>query len=866
MKHLYSGLFLIGTCISLLSSCSGEENPWTATGDEGRIRLTVASDGEVFRSTRADDTKATIIPTSDELNITLSRTDGSSSQKWANMEAFNKETTFPIGEYKIEASYGNKDTEGFTAPYYYATQTINVTSGDEKNVSLTATLANCMVSIRYTEQFTSIYPQHSAAVKSTGHDYVVFAGNENRPAYMSPSQMSLALTLTNSAGKQVTIQPAGFTAQARRHYIVTIGVNGSEDQGNLSLNVQFEEEVVSETVNVSLGDELFDAPAPTVTARDFNPEETVNCFENLSTSNDPRFEIYAFGGLKEVNLSLARSSNFNCPFGNEVQLVNASSLDQSNIEAAGVEVYGLYRNADKMGIVKMKNLFEKLPVGTHNFTLQVTDAMTRVSDPMPMTVVISPVSVKLVPAGSVGYMTRDVEVFVSTNCPDIRNKSTFTLTQNDLNATIESVETLTSAPSADIPSNLTYHYKYKLRASRDLMRDNTPVKIYYGSKADARAIATFSLDFPKFTIETDAFAEKVIFKVVPEDPSQLELITENLVIIRDGKQVDTSRVTPLDEEGEIEVSGLTGATTYSNVEFALSYASNPRTAIPSFTTETEIPVPNGDFSQNVETLNFSNVQIGGQYRVSPADYTLKTSIVRSEAKDWASLNSLTCYSGSANKNTWFMVPSTFEENGVMVIRSVGYHHDGTTPARSGGAFNMTYYCENSPTDAQLDKSPGELFLGSYSYDGSHHRTDGIAFTSRPSAVTFDYKYTPVNNEMAEMVIIVYDSTGAKISEGSLELPKNTAMQNKRVNLVDYKFGRKAARLVLCFRSTSSKSQPKVVIPTGSALNEGLGLGNHTKGANDYKAFAMGSQLEIDNVVLRYQDPAVKSNKNARRNR
>ncbi len=112
MKHLYSGLFLIGTCISLLSSCSGEENPWTATGDEGRIRLTVASDGEVFRSTRADDTKATIIPTSDELNITLSRTDGSSSQKWANMEAFNKETTFPIGEYKIEASYGNKDTEG----------------------------------------------------------------------------------------------------------------------------------------------------------------------------------------------------------------------------------------------------------------------------------------------------------------------------------------------------------------------------------------------------------------------------------------------------------------------------------------------------------------------------------------------------------------------------------------------------------------------------------------------------------------------------------------------------------------------------------------------------------------------------------
>ena len=69
-----------------------------------------------------------------------------------------------------------------------------------------------------------------------------------------------------------------------------------------------------------------------------------------------------------------------------------------------------------------------------------------------------------------------------------------------------------------------------------------------------------------------------------------------------------------------------------------------------------------------------------------------------------------------------------------MIRSVGYHHDGTNPAGSGGNFNTKYYCENAP--AELERSAGELFLGEYSFTGG--RTDGITFTSRPSSLTFDY--------------------------------------------------------------------------------------------------------------------------------
>ncbi|MDE6340336.1 MAG: DUF4493 domain-containing protein [Muribaculaceae bacterium] len=854
MKQIYAGIFLAGASISLLASCSGDDNPWNKVdGEGGAIHLTVASDGNVFRSTRADDTKATIVPDAHELAITLSRTDGSSNQNWVNLDAFNNEPSFPIGEYKIAASFGDIEAEGFTNPYYYASETVNVTAGDEKNVNLTATLANCMVSVRYTDEFNAIYPQHSAAVKSTGHDYVAFAGDEIRPAYMMPSAMSLALTMTNSAGKQVTIQPAGFTAQARRHYIITIGVNGTQEQGNRTLDIQFEEEVVSETVNVSLDDELFSAPAPTVLSKDFTPGESENTFESLGTNNDPRFEVYAFGGLKEVTLTLAGSSTYNSPFGKEAQLVNASQLVQSNIEASGMEVYGLFRNPDKMGIVKLKGMIERLPVGTHTVTLQAQDVMTRLSDPVSYTVVVSPVAVEVRPAAHVPFTSRSVEVYVSTNCPDIRNKSTFTVTQDELDATITKVETLSAPPVSDIPASLTYHYKYTLQAPRDLMHDQTPVRLFYGTKADARATVNVTLDFPKFSIETDPFAQKVIFRIVPENDEDLEVIEDNLVIIRDGKQVDPSRVSALsDRTGEIEVKGLAANSLYSNVEFALAYASNPRTPIASFTTENAAPVPNGQFDDTVQTMDYSDIQIGGQYRVSPVDYTLMTSIVRSEAEGWASLNSLTCYSGSTNKNTWFMVPSTFHDAGVMRIRSVGYNHNGTTPARSGGAFNTTYYCENSPTQAQLEKSRGELFLGSYSFDGSAHRTDGIAFTSRPTGLQFSYQYTSVNNELAEAVVIVYDASDKEIARGSLELNASVTAQTKRINLSNYGFGKKAAKLYICFRSTSSKTTtPAINIPTGIQLNEGQGLGSHTKSANDYKAFAMGSELLIDNVVLTY---------------
>ena len=857
--RLFTKVNLLMAIVALsLTSCN-EDSPWGGPSDQGSLKLDLSTDGRIATATRADDTKSPIVPVVSEFGITLSRTDGSYTKKWDKLESFNKEEFFPIGEYKIEANYGDREIEGFEHPWFYASDNVSVTAGDQKNISLTATLANAMVSIRYTDDFRQNFSAYSAAVRSAGHDFIVFAQGEDRPAYVAPSQIDLNLTLTNASGKKVTLQPAGFKADPRRHYIVTIGVNGSSATGNLTLDVQFDEEVVAETVNVSLGDELFNAPAPSVVAKDFTAGETLNAFESFQSSGNPRYEVYAFGGLGTVTLSLNASSSYKPPFGNEVQLVNASDIDQANVVASGLDVKGLFRNPDKMGIVGLKGFLEKLPIGTHKITLRATDAQTRVSDPVELNVIVSAVDIKIEPVANMKYLGTECEVYLSTNSPDVRDRVSFKVTNNRVDAKIRDIADVSASGDVNRP----YKYKYTLETP-ELKMQTSPLWAYYGDGVDPRATARLEVDFPKFSVEVDPFAKKVKLRVVPENPDDLEKITKDLIIISNGTQVNANRIQKNLQTGIINVFNVNPGTTYGNVKYALANVSNPQTAVPVFTTEVIKDVPNGSFAETVQTCIFSDIQVGGQYRVSPVDYTIKSSINRSEPVGWTSVNAKTCYAKSSNKNTWFMVPSTFADNGSVVIRSVGYNHNGTTPERSGGVASRTYYCTNAPAESGLVKCRGELFLGSYSYDGTEHRSDGIEFGSRPLTLSFQYKYTPVNNEAAEAYVYVYNASGTKISQGVMRLPADTVFTSQTIELELYDFGEKAAKIAIGFKSTATSLTPTINIPSGSALNEGLKtLLYNTKSANDYKAFAKGSELVIDDVVLGYDPPALVSGQSSK---
>ena len=668
--------------------------------------------------------------------------------------------------------------------------------------------------------------------------------------------------MTNESNQRVDIQPASFRAAARHHYVVTIGVKEGQASGGLALDVVFDDDVVAETVNVSLGDELFTAPAPALTAKGFDPSVAIDAFEYAEQPAQAEFHVFAFGGLKSASLTVI-SDGYTPTFGRSVELVGADDLTQKQLAAAGVECSGFFRNPDKMGVVNVTKFIENLPAGNYTVALTAVDAMTRTSEPVELKAVIKPVELEVSSVGNVGFMANEMKVQVSTNCPDIKNNVKFQVpnSRNQMvDAVVKSVEEVSAPGNARTRADLSYHFNYTL-ALEPQIRNLIDVTAKVGRKS---ASIKVPMAAPEYTITPDAFARKVMLKVEGADAAVTSAIIDNIVWYSgsvDASHAISSSNISVDSEGIVTIVGLNPDSAYTGFKAAIGTFVKD---VPAFTTEPEIDVPNGDFNALKSKVSYTGVLVGGEWKIPPITYRHKTVVSYIEPAEWATVNTLTCWSGATTKNTWFIVPSTFSSNGAAVLRSVGYNHAGKNPEPSGKAFNTKYYNENPPSDDQLEKAAGELFLGSYAFTGSESRVEGITFSSRPSTLSFDYSYSPQGNEQGEYVIKILSSDGSVLAQQIGLLSATSSMINKKVWLDGYTFGKKAAKIQLGFRSTRSGLTPKIYIPQGSELNEGKG-GNADVDENAYHALATGSVLTIDNVKLGYEASAV-ANPNASKRR
>ncbi|MDE5806583.1 MAG: DUF4493 domain-containing protein, partial [Muribaculaceae bacterium] len=715
-----------------------------------------------------------------------------------------------------------------------------------------------MFSGRYTYDFKGRFAAYSAALKSeSSADYVIFAQNEDRPAYMKPEKISLRLTLTNTQGQEVKVSPYSFVAQPRHHYIVTMGVKDDQGTGDIRLDVQITEEVQSEFIDISLGEELFSAPKPSVKAVDFPDSMRYEDFEGFSVQNDPRVDVLAYAGLMKVNLNVSSANTL--IFGNSVELVGADQLTQANVESTGLVVEGLFRNPDKAGVIKFKKFLSKLPVGTYKFSIEAQDARTVMCDkPVEFNVTIKPVTIGLAVAQHTDYMGEQMTVTVTANKQDVKDNIRFEVT--DANEQWTAAEIIADPAAIRTRADQQYAYDFKLSIPAAQHKE-VKVRAFYGSELEPKAeITDEGVIFPEYKVAVDAFAQKALIKVTPTDPTKLKVIMDNFKVLLNGAERTLSEYNAA--AGVYEMTGLDPDKDYDAIETFLSYASNPHVKSDPFKTEAANDVNNGEFENVTQTLNFTGVNVGGKFKTTAlAIHQNTTSIVRSTPDGWANVNDLTCWNGASNKNTWFIVPSTFSDNGAVVIRSVGYSHNGTDPAQTGTNADTHYYCQNSPADNQLSKAAGELFLGSYSFDGSEHRTDGISWATRPESLSFTYSYVPYNNEKGEAYVRIYDASGTLLSSGSAVLQSNQNASVK-IPLVKYPFGKKAAKIELGFRSTSKGVTPAVNIPQGDALNEsknGVSYNNYHTNTNSYNAVALGSELVVDNVKLGYEPASTQSN-------
>ncbi len=846
-------LFISLALCTWLTGCVADE-PWRGSDALGKLELSLNTDSGVSTKTRAADSEVSDVPGPEQFAVQLEGADGGFCKTWSNVAEFNKEPSIAMGNYKLSASWGDEKAEGFGKPWFYASQAVQVVGGEKCEVSLTATLANAMVSLRYTDKFRETFTSWDAALRSYGNEYVAYSSDETRPVFMQTGQIEMALTLTDHQGRTVTVNPASFVAEAQHHYIVTIGVDPSQTTGQLSLSVTFEENVVTESVEIPLTDELFELPEPRLAAKDFANGDLFSAIDELTLTNNPRCEVHALGGFSELVIR-HESDNFTPSFGAEAQLVGASSALQSKVRESGLDVKGIYPILGTMAMIGFKSYLEHLPSGNHKITLQVKDRLTRLSEPLVLNVSIAGVDVVISSPAKAKFLDQQLVVDLSTSLGDVRNAVYFKVVDaegNDIEAPVKSVVELSKSNiRKSTRGSDTRIFRYTLETQK-LTRFEHVVKVFYGKKSLVRSLCNVAVDLPKFSVAVDPFSYMAKLKVSVEDEAMKQAVVENILF--DGLNgVGNVSISRDVENGVIVIGGLTPSTLFK-LSAHLAHKENPAVAVAPFNTEGAEDLPNGDFAvADPARAMLYDIKVGGSWKVSPVTYTHKSKVNRDVPAGWATINDMTCYAGSSNYNSWFMVPSTYLDNGTVVVRSVGYSHNGVTPATTGGAFNIKYYCEKTPALSEFDIAAGELFLGSYSFNGGVNRVDGVAFSSRPSGFSFDYSYQPLNGEVAEVYVKIEDASGQILYQADgVELGATDGMVRKTITIPDYGFGTKASRLYVGFRSTKQGTTPSIYIPSGSELSEGVGvLWDTTRPDNQYKSVAIGSVLTVDNAHFVY---------------
>lgn len=843
MKLLKHGIMFSAFAFAL-ASCSDEGGLDLGKG-EGAIRLALRTSAEVVVSapTRAESATLTA-PEAGHFAVRLTKSDNSYSKTWDSIEEFNAEEAFRTGSYTLEAFVGDIDTEGFDAPYFYGAADVSVLEAKETQVAITAALANSMVSVDYTEGFKSYFKDYSARVHSAGHSYIDFAADETRPAFIAPGEVDLTVSFTNPQGQSTSLQPAGFTAKPRHHYRVKFDV--AEGTGNAVLKIIFDDTLVSEDVTIDLTDELFTTPAPEVKAEGFVSDSPVEALEGNAPASPFVFTAVARGGMAEASLTV--DSQTVPAFGREVNLVGASAALQQQIASSGISAVGFFKNPDKLARLDVTEFVKSLPAGTHRISLVVKDRYTRVSDPV--TLVVSTEAIHL-EAQAEDVVFGSNQAFIDIEYNGANPDKAFTFKALDKFGVYKDCPITEVKQKAGTRSFPVKNYVFTLTLP-DTERESIPLQIFFhGEKRTEIEIPVIT---PKYSVEADAFAKHVVLKVVPEDASQLGIIVNSLKVAvsatRSARNGGFTFVRDADN-GLVTVKGFNPATPYT-ITTKLSAATDaaPVTST-SVTTEAATDVPNGDFSQTHQTINMT-AQVGGTWTgtiFSNPKYHINAPIVRAEATGWASINANTCWSGSSNINTWYTVPSTWADNGNVTVRSVGYSHSGSDLGST--KETLVYYCKNTPTFDAGERISGELFLGTYSFDGNESRTDGITFGSRPASLSFDYTYAPYGDEKGLAYVAVFDESGRIIATGSMNLNPVGVMTTETISLSGYPFSSRAASLQVRFLSTAN-GVPGISIPSGSALKEHKhALGNQTLDANRYNAVATGSVLVLDNVKLNY---------------
>lgn len=868
MKSFSFGRGLSAAATLLILAGCASEAPWGTGSGEGSIRLDLATTNDVTAAVpavRAVSSEIATPPVSD-FKVKVSKTDGSFSQTFSTVKEFAEKGSYSVGTYEIEAWYGEPESQGFVRgedyeyAYYYGKITdVTVLEGQTTNVDLTASLANSVIVIEYTEAFKKYFTDWQTSVQTDGHEPVNL-GSEEGMSYVVPGNVNVIIDAELQNGKTLKLNPATFVTEARHMYKMRYNVYNGEVGGIAKdqLVIEFDESLNEEPVKIDLTEELENTLAPVVKPEGFENGQNFVTQSGTPFNGEVKFNVSAMGGIKEAKLTI-ESDTYNPGFlrNGFIDLCQATEKNQADIQAAGIKAVGFFRNPGEMAQLDLTELCRKLPDGNHKFIFQVKDKFDQINDPVSVTVACVPVEMSMTAAPAPfgeGY----VDVTVSYNGPDPTapgsNPFIFRTENNEGSYTDSNIISITKKESTRAFES--YDYVYRISVPY-IDADVFNVRCYFGSlKPEGPDMTTEAVfQYPDYNIEIDPMSAKIRINVICDEATKKRMLFRKLKVYLDGVRLSENEITRDNPTGFIVIYNVKPTTVYEvKTTLQSSVDATVFGSIDNITTENAPEVPNGNFKNTHQTIN-EKLLVGGEwYSTRFSTHHTYCLMNYSEPDGWASVNQKTFYSKSNSNSTWYRVASTFvKENDKCEIRTVAYSHTSATPDKTGSAANTTYYNTTTPPEENFDKCSGELFLGSYSFiDGIESRNEGVSFTARPTSMTFQYSYLSADDpDRASVEVQVLAEDGTVLSEREEKLSKQENLTDFTVIMPRYlKFGKKASMLKIKFLS-STQQILFVKYPEGKELDEGKGLNDNDIAENSAHALAVGSKLTVTNLRFNY---------------
>ncbi len=816
----------------LLSAASCSSDVSTQLKGVGTLTVSVNSDPRLFQP-GGDPASFTcpVAPESDRIVLSMSDPTGVYSHTWKSFGDFSQNQSYFAGSYNLSAICGNPEEEGFNTPAFAGATTIQVIEDERADASITLKPVSAFFHVSYSPEILEAYPGISVTLHSSTGGYIPVAPEESRLLCLNPSSTEIILNLPLPSGSTKSISAHRLTSEPTTIYEILLDADTRDSYPVITVSCEHLSR------SFTLTPAFLEGADPTVT---FSTAE-MSLPEGDSPLRPVTAEILAAGSpLTSVTLTTRSASLRAAGFPVSVDLLAPAAEFRSAWPELCLSSSG--------GTIDFSPLLSRLVYlsatdAVSEFYLLATDQTGLTSQPVSLRVTTTPVDIEIGEPSSAVICIDRATVDVRCASPGFER-----------NVQIETE----AAPGRWIKSPLTVtsNGSGSYTLSFSVPEGSAPVNARVLYCDEVRGSFTVPRVLPPFSIAVDPFSRNAVIEIHPDDPSLRAPITERLSIYVNGTLTPAYRRYP--EEGRIVIIDLEPATVYTFTSTLMTDVAHPEFTAPvKAETERSSRLPNADFEERGSGPSAKQLPSGGIYArtsVNIFNWQHHTDFSSEVPKGWANTNEKTFNLSASNLNTWYVQPSVVSvkndaTNGSysVMLSSVAYDPAGEEipPYSQTGQPYLNY----SPIIPHIRyRAAGKLFLGEYRYnrtDGTETYSEGIAWSSRPTALGGNYKFIPAPDCLNERglakieVLGMIDGKEEIIASGSLSLPYSSSFTTFNLPLTYHYFGVKATRLRVMFASSAT---------IGTIEEESRLI---TTYSDPVTASSIGGRLWIDDVRLIY---------------